>query len=187
MRSECQKAETTSRTGRVGVRVFFLALVAVLFVDVFPWGKLSSRAPISWVFKFVNAAGIWQGQWQMFAPKPVVSNYWLTAQIVDSQGHSTDWTSPYWPTIGTSEKFYKFRYMNYYNRISTPVHRHCTPDFARFLAREAAASNGGTLDDYFVKLYVNRLDMVDPVDGGFPPPEEIIWIAFSDLAARSDD
>lgn len=187
MLAECRNDDLTPHAGRVWVRVFFLALVSIMFVDVFPWGKLSSKAPIQWVHKFVNAAGIWQGQWQMFAPKPSVNNYWMSAQITDSAGQSTDWTSPYWPTIGAWEKFYRFRYMNYYNRISTPLHRHCTPDFARYLAREAAAANGDSPDDYFVNLYANGLNMVDPVDRALPPPEEITWITFSELAARSDD
>lgn len=187
MLSERKHDGRSPRAGRAWVRAFFISLVAVLIADVFPWGKLSSTAPICWVYKFVNAAGIWQGQWQMFAPKPTVNDYWLTAQITDSAGDSSDWTSPYWPTTGTWEKFYRFRYMNYYNRISTPLHRHCTPDFANYLAYEAAATRGDVADGYSVSLYSNGLKMVDPVDGVFLPPDEVIRIAYSELAARSDD
>lgn len=171
-------------TRRWLARSLFLVIGTIVIVDVTPWGGLSSTLPVTATNEAANAMGIWQGQWQMFAPNPSVNHYWLSAEIIAPDGTKEDWASPYWPSISAWEKFLNFRSLNYYNRICTRTYRHAAEDLADFLVREHATKNDLRPEEIKIKLYANGLSMADPPKGEMPPAEEITWVTFSELAAK---
>ena len=178
---------TVPRGRRAVARVVFLAIVTIAVVDVFPWGKLAESRPIAWTNELANTLGIWQGQWQMFAPNPSVNHYWLSAEIVvPDEAEPINWTSPYWPSINAAEKFLNFRSLNYYNRVCTRGYRHAAEDLADYLVRQEAKKRNVASDQVKIKLYANGLSMADPPEGEMPEAEEITWVTFSELAAKRD-
>ncbi len=169
------------------VRSFVLFWGLVLAVETSPWGLGDwdrIKQPLS---DALNACGLWQGQWGMFAPNPSVNNWWLTADIETDAGRES-WSSPFWMEVPTIEKFRRFRYLNYYNRIQLIQYRIAAVDFARFLLRNrmvnAYEARPRQQPARRVWLYTNGLELVPPSDGTLPPRNEIVWVSFSRLIAE---
>lgn len=170
-------------------------------LDAVPWGVMPSDRPKEMLGEFTNRAGIWQGQWMMFAPNPSVNNYWLTADVYNSDGTPQMWSSPYWANAGTVEKFRRFRFLNYYNRLQLPQHQHAAEDFTQFLSHSALGEPGllneylegglvlperwGEAEPHRVVLYANGLRMHSPEDDSMPLKDDITWITFSESIART--
>lgn len=173
---------------RLGVRLFVLCLVSILLLDVCPWGVLPSDRPKELLNALTYRAGIWQGQWVMFTPRPSVNHYWLTAGVYDAQGNRLeDWSSPYWPTVPSWEKFLRFRHLNYFNRVSLPKNQLATTDLAEYLSRTVGpVDSNGHPERVRVELHSNNVEMVPLEKGPFPPPEEVVWVTQSKWLATVD-
>ncbi len=162
------------------MRCFVVAIVGCMVLDTIPWAVLPSDRPKEWLKQITNRAGIWQGEWSLFTPSPSVDFHWLTADISRPDGSSEDWSSPYWQQCDAGQKFYRFREMNYFNRLSLNQYRIAAQDLADYLRRSQPD------EDASVVLFLNGLKMVDPPDGELPPPSEIVWLTYSDVIARSE-
>ncbi len=194
------------------VRGFVFALVVVIAIDVSPQNVPGMPSLQYFLRPVLRATGLWQGEWTLFAPNPAINNGWVSAEIygvtsVASENSSLSgpltWNSPYWNRIGNWEKFYRFRYVNYYNRL--PFREQETADdFADFILREVAgpavtaarlvplrrAGEPATEANTFlvdrqdsggieVRLFHNNLSMIMPEDGSFPPRAEETWMSVS--------
>ncbi|GIX00821.1 MAG: hypothetical protein KatS3mg111_4153 [Pirellulaceae bacterium] len=162
--------------------VFVLGWCLVLFVDTSPWGAAwwdRVKLPLNTLLHHV---GLWQGQWGMFAPGPSVNNWWLSAEM-HTDGGVEAWQSPFWMEVSAVEKFRRYRYMNYYNRIQLPQYHRAAADFARFLLRhrmlDAYRYERRTILAKRVDLFTNGLDLAPPPGSHLPAPEEIVWVSFS--------
>lgn len=159
------------------IKLFFAVLVAVMALDATPWNVLPSDKPKELLGEVTNRAGIWQGQWMMFAPNPSVNNLWLTANVYSKDGTPQDgWTSPYWPTESGWKKFHHFRYMNFYNRLNLPQNRVAVQDFAEFLAEELATKHEYD-SEIEIEMQSNSYQMISPEPGLLPSEDELVWVA----------
>jgi len=158
------------------VRIFFVIVIAVMSLDVTPPSCPGMSRPKRWLSAFLNRVGLWQGQWVMFSPNPVLNNAYLTAEIDDKDGNRTYWDSPDWKHVSNWEKFYRFRDMNYYNRIYLPQNLLATNDFADYLARTSSKSPVARL-----KLVRTPMTMVVPETGTLPKRDDTIWISSSNF------
>ncbi|RMF42834.1 MAG: hypothetical protein D6753_06565 [Planctomycetota bacterium] len=170
------------------VRTFVLCWGVILAVETSPWGWDrwdAIKRPLS---DALNACGLWQGQWSMFAPGPSVNNWWLTAEIETELGRES-WASPFWMEVSAAEKFRRFRHLNYYNRIQLPQYQIAAFDFADFLRRnrmiDAYEAEPRQIAARHVRLYTNGLEMVPPAPGPLPSRDEIVWVSFSRLIAEA--
>ena len=179
---------TTEKSSRRAIRWGVACLVAVMVLDVLPWGLLPDDRPKQWLNPLIGRAGMWQSQWTMFTPRPQVNHFWMTANVQDADGQSLeDYSSPYWPTVGTWEKFVGFRYVNYFNRLSLPKNRVATRDFAEYLSRTLGPRNvDEPAEPVRIELYLNNVQMDPPSDGKLPPKDEIGWIMQSQLLETVD-
>lgn len=153
-------------------------------LDATPHQVLPSERPKQWLNEFTNRTGLWQGVWSMFTPRPVVGNYWFTADIQYDDGRSEEWSSPYWPTESGWTKFQSFRHVNFYNRLNLQRNRPAIPDFANYLLRSAAnASDKGSQpagsQPVALTLYANSYCLIYPEDGAILDPEELTWVTQS--------
>jgi hypothetical protein len=156
--------------------------------------------------------GLWQGRWTLFAPNPVINNGWISAEIygvqkLNDQGYmekeTLTWNSPYWNRYSSWEKFYRFRHVNYYNRLPYRE-QEAANDFAEYLYRQLASppvqavSVGAPLrragepatgieweaagipaNSVEVHLYLNNLNIIMPDDGTLPLHDEETWMSVS--------
>lgn len=181
-------SNNTDKISRRAIRWLVAVLVAVMVLDVIPWGLLPDDRPKEWLNTLIGRAGMWQSQWTMFTPRPQVNHFWMTANIQDASGQRLDdYSSPYWPTVGSWEKFVDFRYVNFFNRLSLPKNRIATHDFAEYLSRSLGAGEGRDPPaPVRVELYLNNVQMDPLSDGELPPKEEIGWIMQSQLLETVD-
>lgn len=193
MNSPAERTNVLRRRRRAGIRLFFVVVVCVIVADVLPPSVYPIQAPKRWLRTGLTYAGLWQGQWAMFSPNPSINNTWLSAEYVNDSGELVTWNSPYWASVGTWEKFYRFRYLNFYSRLQLNHNAVAAGDFAQFLRRSGAgqesaetagdyeADPSGTLPKGEVRLFVSGLRLVIPEDGSLPPRDEALWVSFSEV------
>ncbi|MCA9133815.1 MAG: hypothetical protein KDA45_11700 [Planctomycetales bacterium] len=174
------------------VRCFALLILLVIAIDTSPDVHAWLRQAKVKMAPVVRRPGLWQGQWPLFAPNPVLNNAWISAEITSPDGELTFWNSPYWGDTGSWEKFYRFRYLNYYNRLPSqnPL---AIEEFADFLARtlisptahpvdfalDADATTAPSAPTWKMSLFRSKLNFTLPEDGSLPSRDEILWIASS--------
>jgi hypothetical protein len=156
--------------------MIFCVTVAVIFLDVIPptWSWFSQ--PKLWLSEVLNRVGLWQGQWSMFAPDPILNNASLSAGFEDRDGNTTSWESPDWKHVSTLEKFYRFRYLNFYNRIYLDQNARALKDFCDYLARNESES-----PVVLIRIFRNSMTMLAPDEGVMPNRNDAIWVSRNDF------
>ena len=121
---------------RVAVRSFFVVFATVVLIDIAPRNWPWMRPVKQVVCPPLNYCGLWQGQWTLFAPNPILNNAWLSAEIYRPDGSQQEvWNSTYWANSSGWERFVGFRRMNYRNRLAT-ASPEAVNDLADYLARQ---------------------------------------------------
>lgn len=179
----------TTGTARRLTRVFVLVLAAAWTLDALPQ-DVPGKAPLRPIaVTILRPLGLETGPWSMFAPDPTVDNAWLTATRADTASPNNlsfaaaipepIWSSPQWADVPAWEKFYRFRHLNYSNRIRLPANRAAARDLARYLDRQYPAED----PEAVLQLTADGLRLVPPYDGGIPKPEEATWMLYSEPLA----
>ena len=119
-----------------------IRLLAILFcvfvaIDVIPESYSFASRPKAWVHSVLVPLGLSQGDWPLFAPNPVLNNGVLVAELTDRSGNPATWTSVDWQEASVWTKFYRFRHMNYQQRL--PNTYTAASDFADYLLRAIPA------------------------------------------------
>ena len=119
-----------------------IRLGAILFcvfvaIDVIPESYSLASRPKAWVHSVLVPLGLSQGDWPLFAPNPVLNNGVLVAELTDHSGNPATWTSVDWQEASVWTKFYRFRHMNYQQRL--PNTYTAASDFADYLLRAIPA------------------------------------------------
>jgi hypothetical protein len=188
---------------RYAIRLFVSIAAVVIAIETCPSQWPGARKLKSWVSPSVNFLGLWQGEWPLFAPNPVINNAWLTAEFYDSpnlesgqfQPPFKTWNSPLWVKASPWEKFYGFRHVNYFNRLPH-THMQKVEDFGDYITRNQLGTHYRPVvtsvdssempiepsDDVrpntvVLKLFYNRLNIAMPDDGTLAGPEETVWVS----------
>lgn len=157
-------------------RFIFCVATCVVILDVIPPDWPGFTRPKLLLSEILNRVGLWQGQWTMFAPDPVLTNASLSAEFEHADGKITYWVSPDWKRVGTFEKFYRFRYLNFFNRVHLDNNARALKDFADFISRNESKSPVVRL-----KIHRNSMTMLAPDDGRLPNRNDAIWVSRSDF------
>ncbi len=188
---------------RFFIRCFLLLALIVIAIDTAPGWKFVKPLQ-QYLRPTLSYAGLWQGDWPLFAPNPTINNCWLSAEFyfqgvpkLASNGKPQSWNSPVWSSTNSWKKFYRFRHINYFNRV---VYRgnNVVNDLADYVARmelgpDCHFAETITVDGVHaqeaetveLRLSLNRLQLVMPDDGSLPSPEETTWMSLSsNLALR---
>jgi len=172
-----------------------LALV-VIAIDTAPKWRFVTPLQES-IRPVLNLTGLWQGDWPLFAPNPVINNGWISAEFYASSdaspvlvgdGRTLSWNSPIWSECNSWNKFYRFRHMNYFNRAAYRG-KNVVDDLADYIAREklgpdfrlvntqlTESSRDEDSSSIDLRLSKNALQIVLPEDRSLPSPEETTWI-----------
>jgi hypothetical protein len=130
-------------SGQRAAKLFFVVFVVVIAIDTLPLGLSSDSAPFAWIYNLksmirpvLRPIGLWQSEWRLFAPDPVISNCWWTIEVqaklppdtaIDSPieqpmplgpSNPLTWNSPFWGDVKPTEKFFKRRHIAYLRRMS---------------------------------------------------------------------
>ena len=115
--------------------LFIAVLLAVMIVDVCPkLGPLHNQAKIAigpWLFR----TGLWQGGWQLFAPRIDKVNSRIRAVITFEDGQISYWNSPDWPQMSRTQRFLRFREAEFLDGVRLGGSMAIWPGFADYLAR----------------------------------------------------
>lgn len=195
---------------RVFIRWFVGAALVAIAVDTAPAFRFISPLQ-SFLRPALDLTGLWQGEWPLFAPNPIVNNGWISAEffqqgnsapLLASDGKPLSWNSPIWSECNFVEKFYRFRHVNYFNRVAFRG-QNVLDDLSDYVARKELGPefrfvetipnegepegepNQGNTRAIELRLSKNGLNIALPEDGNLPPPEEITWVYVgSGLASR---
>jgi hypothetical protein len=184
---------------RTWIRCFAAITLIVIAIDTAPNWKFVSALQ-EYLRPALNVTGLWQGDWPLFAPNPVVNNGWISAEfytqsnqapMLASDGKPLSWNSPIWSEFNSWTKFYRFRHINYFNRAAHRGQK-VIDDLADFVARtelgpefhfvETEPVDGRLVGDsppIEIRLFMNRMQIVLPDDGSLPSPEETTWMSVS--------
>ena len=133
-----------SRFRQMAAKFIFVFFVVIIAIDTIPLGISSEPGPFSFIYSIKTAirpalrpTGLWQAEWRLFAPDPVISNCWWTIEAkgemsgelqheLSPQGQQAqlgqaiplNWNSPFWREVGPAKKFFKRRHIAYSRRLS---------------------------------------------------------------------
>lgn len=120
---------------RSAANVFICTIVFLLVVDATPtlgpWHRwLKNR-----IDPLLDATGLWQEEWNLFAPNPTKRNAWMSARIVCADGSAIRWETVRPGALSPVQKFLLFREMQYFEHIRNNSCSGAWPGLADFLAR----------------------------------------------------
>ncbi|MCA9603849.1 MAG: hypothetical protein R3A78_04620 [Polyangiales bacterium] len=122
---------------RAAINVFLVALLFVLGASGLPTIVDAQARLREWIDPFVDGIGLWQGQWELFAPEPDKINVAVVAIVEFDDGYVTDWRSPDWRTLTEFERFRHFRTGEYTDGIRQNANRGAWPALADYARRTA--------------------------------------------------
>ncbi len=105
----------------------------------------------------------------MFTPHPVLNNGWVQADLYDAEKGIHNWVSPNWEEASVWQKFYRFRHINYYNRLKGNIVG--GEAFARYLASQ----HRGDSPIRNVVLFQYRRNLLRDVNAPLPKLDESVW------------
>lgn len=190
---------------RTVVRIFVIAMIAAILVDVAP-ATLPLDTPKQLHRRFFGMIGLRQGEWPLFAPNPALQNGCIVADVFDREGNRVQWTSPIWPKTSSVERFYRFRDINYYNRIVLDNNFVGLVDLADYIGRVTPVdpndptyvpntTNSGNSENssgqsgagmnlvqpaYEVRLYRYQKKVMIPGDEPLPKRSDLSWVSSSE-------
>lgn len=122
---------------RIAIRGFVCLCALVIAIDTTP-ANIEFLNPIKKsLFPVLGSIGLSQGDWPLFAPNPILKNGTIVAEVTDGDRQQGTWSSPDWARATAWDKFYRFRHMNYYQRVGQN-HYACS-DLAAYLHRTIPA------------------------------------------------
>ena len=145
------------------------AWLVLLFVDALPRTSLLHQRLKNWVDPFLDATGLWQGTWQLFAPEADKIDIKVTAEISYADGTTRLWESPDWRDMSRWQKFVNFREMEYYDAVRRDENSAAWPSLADHLARTVPAAGGFSIKPTQVILS-RSWSLVPPLKEGLHKP-----------------
>lgn len=122
---------------KIATRLLAILFCVFVAIDVTPESYSFASRPKALVHRILVPLGLAQGDWPLFAPNPVLNNGVLVAELTDRSGNPATWTSIDWQEASVWTKFYRFRHMNYQQRL--PNTYTAASDFADYLLRAIPA------------------------------------------------
>ncbi|MGK0187931.1 MAG: hypothetical protein ACI9R3_003722 [Verrucomicrobiales bacterium] len=120
---------------KIWLNIFIASFLAAILIDGLPQAGQFHRKLKELIDPILDATGLWQESWRLFAPEVDKENVRLSAEILYEDGSISQWTSPDWTKMSAWEKFIRFRELEFYDSIRLDVNRGAWRSFADFLAR----------------------------------------------------
>lgn len=161
---------------RLLANLFIAIMLVIMLLDGMPsTGAHHDRAK-NWLDPWLDATGLWQGQWALFAPEVLKRNARVSAALEDSSGFTLRWQSPAFQDLSVIGRFRAFREGEFFDNIRNNDYSGAWESVADYLARTEfpAGVSGQTL--VRVRLRRHWWDIPPPGKGMLPPEEQ--WNQF---------
>ena len=142
----------TDRSRRVA-NVFQATLLFVLLSSGLPTLHPAQDALRGALDPLVDGVGLWQSQWELFAPEPDKVNVRVVGFVEFADGVTAGWRSPDWRSMSAAARFRHFRLAEFVDGIRLDSNRGAWPAFARWVAREVQHPDGGDAPPVRVTLW----------------------------------
>lgn len=120
---------------KIVINCFLLTWLTVLVVDAAPemgkWHKYLKEN----LDAYLDVTGLWQGEWQLFAPEPDKINVSITANVTFEDGREVVWESPGWRSMSAWQRFLGFREAEFIDNVRKQISSPVWPSFADYLVR----------------------------------------------------
>ena len=155
---------------------FIAIMLAVMLLDGMPSaGALHDRAK-QWLDPWVDATGLWQGHWALFAPDVLKRNARVSAGLEDVNGMVLFWKSPRFQDLSIAGRFRAFREGEFFDNIRSNEFSGAWASVADYLARTEFPTGLSGHKLARVRLRRHWWDIPSPRTQA-PPPEEQ-WYQF---------
>lgn len=144
------------------VHTVFLVISFILLISGLPTFFPAQESLRNTLDDAIDGVGLWQGQWQLFAPVPDKTNCTLFAHIDFQDGSSKEWHSPDPKTFSILEKIRYFRWMEYVDGISDEDNRIAWESLANFIATTAIVSPETNAKPIRVALWQSFVEIPTP-------------------------
>ena len=135
MRTSVQADDVPGGIRRQTIRGVFLLIVFVLVTSGAPTLHWSQNALRERLDLYVDAVGLWQGQWELFAPEPDKINVAVVGIVEFADGETSEWRHPDWGELGPLGKFRSFRLMEFTDGIRRDANSGAWRTFAEYVVR----------------------------------------------------
>ena len=132
------------RLRRFAANFVIVTFIVVIAIDAMPSTCTAHQRLKAFVDPALDASGLWQESWRLFAPEPDCINTRVSARVVFSDGSEFQWRSPNWSDLSSWQKFTHFRHMEYYDKLRNDDNSSAWGPFASHMARTIEADSGGT-------------------------------------------
>lgn len=193
---------SSNRKNPFWVLLLSFFLVAGILIETIPSFLVTGGKVRSVVNKVHQILGISQGDWPLFAPNPSLTNGMVVAEVEDSQNQLFVWSSRNWSESSVWEKFYRFRHMNYHQRVvnnidacndladyllhAIPSKEQLTPSIQFDSSGAPTNSNSPRLPIKRIRLYKHRNEISIPDSGPWASSEEIMWLLQSTFLCQRE-
>ena len=93
---------------------------------------------------FFDKTGLWQGEWNLFAPEPIKVTRRTGVEMVHANGSTYLWSSPRWETFTPADRFLGFRSAEFYDAIVLDDNRGAWPCFLDYAVEKYGREVGGS-------------------------------------------
>jgi hypothetical protein len=149
------------------IRSLCILIVFLIVFQSLPTGQLGQdrEGPIQAV---LDRIGLWQRPWTLFAPEVKNELVWLSAEL-DTPSGTLTLDSPDWERERVVDKFWNFRWMNYFTRFSRLLDSRVADDYAAYLIRKHFPHE----PVYEVRLYRNSMRLSLSSDETLPGKDDM--------------
>lgn len=120
---------------RIVANLLIVAFLVAIVVDGLPsLGLFHDRAKTA-LDPVLDASGLWQGSWGVFAPTVSRENKHVEVHVAFADGGRADWRSPRWRQLSAWEKLTHFREMGYCERLRQDQNQLLFPALLDYVAR----------------------------------------------------
>jgi hypothetical protein len=123
----------------VATNLFIAGLLCVLVIDALPPAGTWHQRLKDWIDPFTDVSGLWQGDWELFAPDVIKRSARMSADIECTHGVHLVWESPRLNTLPIVERFFRFRDGEYFDTIRNDASSGAWESLADYLARTEVA------------------------------------------------
>lgn len=166
-------------------RTFSVVMMFIIVINIIPgftWDVIQLKLSLK---THLQKLGLWQGEWPLFAPNPVLNNAWVSADIYQRGQLIETWNSPFWSQVSAREKFVRFRYVNFFNGLAGRDQA-VKNDFADYIMRTEideplkSTKVDSTTPEWEVRLFRSKLNLSLTPGEPLPKRDDNIWLTTSE-------
>lgn len=118
------------------INCFLVCWLLALVIDAAPDMGSWHRQLRTHLDAYLDVTGLWQGNWQLFAPEPDKINVAISANVTFPDGQEVAWESPKWRTLSTWDRFLRFREAEFWDNVRKDESSCVWPTLADYLGRQ---------------------------------------------------